>query len=575
MLGIASLHRKRRLVPSCAPSGVALECAEAQGRGEGRNMCSMKKSMVLRKLLATPQVMLTVLRRCHYFNSWRLLQKTKQHLPRQNVAFKKITKPACFRTWRDGICRVRWTFARASIMKRFRFWILLRRRCFRRVGAPSGLYAALRERVRYQRVWAMLEKKTMDNRRYAASFALHEELDLRWILENRGHVVHWLLNRVRQRSHVVSPACESVCRIGEKERILYRMEWPDRVLQTVLAQALSECWEGRFHPRLFSYRKGRSAVQAARLAARFVRGKVPGPVYVLKRDVKSYGDRIPHGKLFELLDQYLAGVDPFVRDLIRQFIAFPYRGVNGEDHVKAEGLPTGMPLNCVLENLYLSPVDDAMGNEPGVSYMRYGDDIWLSTASIETARRMRERLDNLAAEWSLTWHREKSFDFCLAPEGPSKEVASDFLLVRQIPHLGVVINRDGHIDIPPQKLQLWRKELKSVLRRANAIARRLGLEGDDRVRHVVLYANQFLDSSGGRFPKMDYLLTVVTHDQRFIEIDRWVAQSVLAAFYGRFSKVNFRKTPFGVLKKHGLKSLYLRRQAMYIKAAHRGARARA
>ena len=454
-------------------------------------------------------------------------------------------------------------------MNRLWKWLKARKDGVWRIQSPSELGASLTDRARYRNVFQALETRAQDDRRYERSHALHEEMDLRWVLDNRRRVLGWVLERLRRQDYVVSPARESECRIGEKKRLLYRLEWPDRIVQAVLAQALAECWEGTFHSRLFSYRKGRSAVQAARMAARFVRAHAPGPVYVLKRDVKSYGDSIPHEPLFQRLEETLAGADAFTCDLIRQFIAFRYSDAEGKHFVKHKGLPTGMPLNCVLENIYLAPMDEEIGREPGVSYMRYGDDIWVSTTSIETARKMRKRLDEMCAELGLAWHKEKSFDFRLAagsrPEGEDEE----FLSAPRILHLGVAIDRDGHIDIPPEKLKRWRKELKVALSRADYIGRRLGLDREQRVRHVVHFANQFMESRSGAFPKMDYLLTVVTHDQRFIEIDRWVAQTVQAACTGRFSKSNFRKIPYRMLKECGLKSLYLRRQEMYARAHRR------
>ena len=438
-----------------------------------------------------------------------------------------------------------------------------------RIRAASELYGALLDRKRYARIFSTIEARVEKDRRYGNSFALYEELDLRWVLSRRRQVLRWVLGGVKRREYQVSPARETLSRIGEKERIFYRLEWPDRLLQMVLAQAVAECCDDHFHPRLFSYRKGRGAVQAARLAARFARSQPSESVFVLKRDVKSYGDRVPQDKLFDILHTFLKEADPFVRALLRQFIAFRYIGIDGAEHLKSVGLPTGMPLNCVLENVYMTPVDQALGGIPGVSYMRYGDDLWLSTRSLETARRLRDLLNDLAIEWDLLWHPDKSYDLCFERCDMDRSTCADFQAVPHVLHLGVSINRRGHIDIPPERLARWRKDLKPVLRRANLIARRLGLEGEERLRHIVHFANQFLNSIDGRFAKMDYLLTVVTHDQRFIEIDRWVAQSVLAAYYGRFSRCNFRRTPYSVLKRLGLESLYQRRQEMFAKAARR------
>ncbi len=436
----------------------------------------------------------------------------------------------------------------------------------------ATLADALLDRRRYDAVFDRLERRAAESSRLRFSYANHPELTLAWVLDRRAFVLKWMLGKLHSGSYQVYPARESMCEIAGKRRVLYRLEWPDRILQTVLAQVLSECWDDGFSDSLFSYRKGRSAMMAVQRAARFVRCQPPGPVYVLKRDVKSYGDSIPHDRLFMTVQSRLTGADSGIIALVRQFVVFDYVSLEGQTLTKTHGLPTGMPLNCVLENVYLEPLDARMSSLPGVSYMRYGDDVWLATTDPGTAVKARQEMNEAITERALAWHPDKCLDLVL-DRGVVADAPEGFAAASRLPHLGVVINRHGHIDIPPEKLRAWRIEFKKVLHRASYMARRLRFSREEKLRQLVRFANRFLVSRSRHIPRLDYLLAVVTDDQRFIDIDRWVAETILAVHHGRYARANFRKTPYLRLKELGLHSLYLRRQDLYRKAAKR-ARAR-
>ena len=124
------------------------------------------------------------------------------------------------------------------------------------------------------------------------------------------------------------------------------------------------------------------------------------------------------------------------------------------------------------------------------------------------------------------------------------------------------ITADGTVVIPREKMVVWRKQLKQILKRADYRSRLMEFDERTRLRQLIYFANKFFFDQNLRFRKIDYLLTIVTKENYFIELDRWVAMVILSVLYGRFSKTNFRRTPFKVLKKEGLESLYMRRKGM-------------
>jgi hypothetical protein len=435
---------------------------------------------------------------------------------------------------------------------------------------PESIHHALLEPARYRRVFDMLRKRAQHQSYRHYSFANHPELNLAWILDHERIVTRWILRKLKAREFRVSPAREARCLLGGKERLLYRLEWPDRILQTVLTEALTDCWESRFHDCLFSYRKGRSALRAIRKAVRAVCRNAPRPVYILKRDIKSYGDSIPHESLLAGVSSWLEGADPVVMDLVSQFIRFEYVALDGTTRAKSIGLPTGMPLNCVLENLYLSDLDRELGDDSTLSYLRYGDDIWVAATEKSDAQRAEAILDAGCSRKGLTWHAKKSLNLVLRQDCESGAgLPSGFATALRVPYLGVAIAEEGSIEIPAERVRLWRDALKRTLWKADKISRQLGLDRDGRVRQLVAFANHFMTRRRLGLPVLDHLLAVVSRDDFFIEIDRWVAQTLLSVCYGRYTKANFRKTSFGTLRSYGLVSLYLRRREIFKKAKRR------
>ncbi len=489
------------------------------------------------------------------------------------------------------------------------------------VKTPEDVFSALLDKQRYKRMFVELQSRVRKDKHRKFSYANHPELTLRWILSHERLVIRWILKRIRNSKRnppapfrkggfKVSLARESIFKIDKKDRKLYRLEWPDRIVQMVFAEILSELWEPIFPDTLFSFRKGRSVWQAIGSAVKFVRKKPDETLFVVKRDVKSYGDSISHKILFQQVEKRLAGAEPFVFELLKQFIEFDYVGLDGKNHKKEVGLPTGMPLNSVLENLFLLSIDEEMEKmnltpptlsgtplKRGIiSYMRYGDDIWAASRDFETIVEAKNKIDTICSDLGLKWNEEKCGEYVLITEDrrrwtedreqkivdrkrnteincPSTVLcppSSRFQPSTSITHLGVSILRDGRVVIPAEKLKIWRKDLKRILRRADYRSRMMDFNKRERLRQLIHFANKFFSDQNLRFKKIDYLLTVVTKDEYFIELDRWVAQVILSVLYGKFTKANFRKTPFKVLKEEGLESLYVRRRRMWMrKSNHR------
>jgi len=449
-----------------------------------------------------------------------------------------------------------------------------------KLNEPKDLYKALLDKRRYRYVFDLLRSKEKKQNYRKYSYANHPELTLYWILSNERLVTKWILKHIKQKSYCVSVARETEALLGNlirKKRILYRLEWPDRILQMVLAETLSELLEKKFSNSLFSYRKGRSALQAIDFLRNYIKTKQSNPLFILKRDVKSYGDIIQHKPLLELIYKLLPDTDSFVLKLLHQFIKFDTISKNNKLYKKKCGLPTGMPINCILENIFLMPMDNVINKMPEVFYMRYGDDILAISTSYNKIIEVRKKMDIILNKLGLYWNNKKCDNYIMVKNKHeyikryNKIDQIEFTIVDKITQLGVSVNYIGNVNIAPDKISIIRKQLKYILNRANYQARSINFNNEERLKYLIFFANTFFADNEVLFRKieMTYFLSVVTTDRFVIEFDKWVAMCILSVFYGRFSKTNFRKTPYKKLRNLSLKSLYIRRRKIKMKMRKR------
>lgn len=93
--------------------------------------------------------------------------------------------------------------------------------------------------------------------------------------------------------------------------------------------------------------------------------------YVLKCDIHSYFDSIPHDRLRRIVDRHIDDED--IKHIILQFI-----------DLKDRGLPLGLQQSQLLANLYLSEMDHKIKEQFRCKYYgRYMDDFYIFSDSYE------------------------------------------------------------------------------------------------------------------------------------------------------------------------------------------------
>ena len=186
----------------------------------------------------------------------------------------------------------------------------------------------------------------------------------------------------------------------------------DRVVQAAVRLVIEPIFEREFVLHSYGFRPERGCKEALREVVRLLQA---GYTQVVDADFKAYFDSIPHSPLLADIGQYVA--DGRVMGLLEAFLK--------QDILEGlarwtpdQGSPQGAVISPLLANIYLHPVDVAMG-KAGYEMIRYADDLVVMCRSEAEAHRALDFLRQLATGRGLVLHPEKTrlVDVSVAGEG--------------------------------------------------------------------------------------------------------------------------------------------------------------
>ncbi|NHM27881.1 hypothetical protein G7K71_13015 [Desulfofundulus sp. TPOSR] len=191
------------------------------------------------------------------------------------------------------------------------------------------------------------------------------------------------------------PRWVEVVKEGGGVRRLAVLAVRDRVVQQAAHLVLSPLWERRFSTCSYAYRPGRSALQAV---AAVEEALSQGRHWVVDADIESFFDRVPHRRLFRLLEDWLP--DEKLRWLVQV-------SVTSTSFQPELGLAQGAPLSPLLANVYLYDFDVLMLGS-GYHLIRYSDDFLVPCATRLQAEEALRTVERLLRELGLGLKREKT-----------------------------------------------------------------------------------------------------------------------------------------------------------------------
>ena len=211
----------------------------------------------------------------------------------------------------------------------------------------------------------------------------------------------------------------SILKKGGDKRVLGLPTLLDRIAQQVVRVHLEKCLEPHFHQNSYGYRAGKSMHDALH-RAKFSCQQFP---YVIKLDIKSYFDTIPHDKLLKALQFYCK--EKWVSLYVSRWLNASIVNEDGSQTQPQSGTPQGGVASPLLSNLYLHVVFDGWMKQyyPGIRFERYADDIIIHASREQIAQSILQKLQTRFTECGLTIHPIKTQIVCLTRSQTKRSIS--------------------------------------------------------------------------------------------------------------------------------------------------------
>jgi RNA-directed DNA polymerase len=286
-------------------------------------------------------------------------------------------------------------------------------------------------------------------------------------------------------------------------------------------QVLEPIFEADVSFHSHGFRPGRSTFSALRELYGQVRS---GHVYIVDVDIEKFFDEIPHEPLIEAVAERVAdgSVLRLVRLFLEALIQDGYRLVRPR-----AGTPQGGVVSPLLANIYLARLDRVLEAE-GVSFVRYADDVRLSSRMPSGARQALTRIGEVLQGLGLRLSERKT-KLVTAYQGV------DFLGYR-------LVVQKGHLNvyISPKARERFREEVRRLTRRT----------AGKSLRALVFRLDRYLRGWGEYFKRAQVAGV-------FDRYDRWILRRLRAFVAKRWRNGLWRRYPDRYFWLHlGLTRLY-------------------
>jgi hypothetical protein len=379
-------------------------------------------------------------------------------------------------------------------------------------------------------------------------FEVNDSVTLGWLLGNQDFVIKEIFDTIKKKAYKTPIAKEKKVLIKEKERLLYGFDWHEKVFQGVIAQVLTDSFEPILSDNLSSYRKGKGPYLTLLGLCEFLSDvENKERLFIIKKDIKSYGDSIDHEQLFDLLAKYIPRED-YLFDILKKIIQFKYiEAETGSIKIKKVGMPTGSPINNVMVNFFLSDMDREMDKLGGkdLRYFRYGDDMFVASRSRELAQKADEILNSFVNSKALIFNEEKNVNDLL------NDLVSK---VNRFQYLGLMVNVEGKIGLTKDKEVVIKEEIEKNLKKVLVMLRNLKLPQREKIKALIKAARSLIAKTD-LFSNLASYFMVVNDDNYWNGLDLWVAETILRLVYKRKTGKNFSRCSYKELRTMSLPSL--------------------
>ncbi|ETP72526.1 Retron-type reverse transcriptase [Lachnospiraceae bacterium JC7] len=190
---------------------------------------------------------------------------------------------------------------------------------------------------------------------------------------------------------------------SQKKRTIYRFLAEEKMLMKLMAFVLHD-YDDIYEDSVYSFRIGK---HVSRIFYDIRKNDLCNTKWVLKSDIKSYGDNVQPGILADMLDALFKDTDPDLCWFLRTLLMRGRFYADGRLMEGSTGALSGCPLTTFFENVYLKDVDMLIRKECDY-YCRYADDIAIFSSSQEEAKGIYIKLKDLFSERGLSFNEDKT-----------------------------------------------------------------------------------------------------------------------------------------------------------------------
>lgn len=349
--------------------------------------------------------------------------------------------------------------------------------------------------------------------------------------------------------------------IEKKERQLFVGPFTDMVVCAVLAERIQPAVDAYLPPQVHSYRKGYSSVTAVAAWQSYLRAYRAGTpdlrnraLYVLRRDIRKYGESIPVGEsspLWPSLRAALGGhhLEAWM-DLVKRAVTPRVAYLDGRQGPAAT-VPTGSPLQPMMCNLLLAPLDKQLAALPNSFYARFGDDFLMASPDPGQSQQQRESWYNYIHACGLSAKEEDSRDFYLTgPARPSP--AQPWQPASHIEFLGVRVTFRGHTALKGEHLRRFVTHLRQRLITTHQLLQQQQLPAPQRMRALCQVAARCVDPAHPlALPAAQLLRHHINDREHLRQLDYIIASTIAELLAQRRGPRAFRRWPYQKLRREG------------------------
>ena len=202
------------------------------------------------------------------------------------------------------------------------------------------------------------------------------------------------------------PAVRTVAipKSGGGQRLLGIPTVSDRIAQMVVKLEFEPELEPIFHEDSYGYRRGKSAVDAVRMA----RERCWRLDWVIDLDIQGFFDNLDHELLLRAVRKHTDC--KWIVLYIERWLKAPVQMEDGALVEREKGVPQGGVVSPLLSNLFLHYAFDEWmrRNHPRIPFERYSDDIVVHCISKYQATEMTKRIGQRLVACRLALHPEKT-----------------------------------------------------------------------------------------------------------------------------------------------------------------------